>query len=75
MFIVYWGANYDLDPKKVSKFQLCLRNTSCDEMIKNSPEKVGLTESFVKTFRYLYRQEKDFCGSKRNKDSPNRVNI
>ena len=37
--------------------------------------KKDLTESFVKTFRYLYRQEKDFCGSKRNKDSPNRVNI
>ena len=39
----HMGANYDLDPKKVWKFQLCLCYASCDEMIKNSPDKVGLT--------------------------------
>ena len=49
------GANYDLDPKKVWKFQLCLSYASCDEMIKNSPDKVGLSEENVSgAERYFY---------------------
>ena len=38
----HMGANYDLDPKKVWKYQLLLCYVSCDEMIKNSLDKVGL---------------------------------
>ena len=49
----HMGANYDLDPQKVSKFQLCSCYTSCDEMIKNSPEKVGLRFDFNKRRFFL----------------------
>ena len=36
------GTNYGQDPKNFSKCQQCLSYASCDEMIKNSPCKVGL---------------------------------
>ena len=35
-------TNYGQDPKNFSKCQQCLSYDSCDEMIKNSPCKVGL---------------------------------
>ena len=42
----HMGTNYDLDQKKVSKFQWCLSYTSCDEMIKKGLCNVGLNSSF-----------------------------
>ena len=45
---------YDLDPKKVSKFQLCLCYTSCDEMIKNSLDKVGLIGYRIPLYPYAW---------------------
>ena len=39
----HMGTNYGQDPKFFSKCQQCLSYASCDEMIKNSPCKVGLT--------------------------------
>ena len=36
------GANYDRDPKNVSKLQNYLSYTSCVKMIKNTPYNIGL---------------------------------
>ena len=36
------GANYDQDPKNVSKLQKCLSNASCDEMTQNNPSETEL---------------------------------
>ena len=44
----HMGTNYDQDPKSILECQQCLSYASCDEMIKNSPCKVGL-----KDLRYL----------------------
>ena len=38
----HMGGHCDPDPKKISKSQQCLSYASCDEMIKNSPQLVGL---------------------------------
>ena len=41
------GPYFGLDPKKFSKFQLGVSYTSCDEMTKNSPAQVGLTNHTI----------------------------
>ena len=44
----HMGTNYGQDPKNFSKCQQCLSYASCDEMIKNSPCKVGLRRTSLK---------------------------
>ena len=49
------GTNYDQDTKNISKSQQCLSYVSCDQMIKNSPCKVGFScvdffSSFLNNF-------------------------
>ena len=41
------GTNYGQDTKFFSKCQQCLSYAACDEMIKNSPCKVGLKVIFL----------------------------
>ena len=48
-------TNYDQDTKNISKSQQCLSYVSCDQMIKNSPCKVGFScvdffSSFLNNF-------------------------